>query len=305
MSKFLVFDMSNLLYRTFYAHKSEDDITIAGLAHHTALTTLNKYFKVFKPSKIVMCFDRSNWRKEYTQSDDCVSKNIYKGNRRQTMTPKEKKKYQQFLEHLGDFENMMREHASSIVLAADKLEADDLIAGFVEIYSMDMDNEIVVVSGDKDLMQLLRYSNVSLIDPASGKPRTLDDWDGDADLFMFEKCIRGDRGDNVQSALPRCKQTRILKAYNDPLERANLMHDTWNHPDGREMVVNKLFKENQLLMDLRCQPEDIQKLIVSTVLEGMNNPGTFSYFQFMKFLGKYELKKITEQAELFTPMLSR
>jgi len=303
MKRYLVLDISNVLYRTFFANKSEDDTTIGGLAHHCALTTINKYFKQFQPHKIIMTFDRPNWRKEYTESDQCISGKIYKGHRRQKMTPSEKAKYERFKEHLTDFENMMREHTSVVCCAGDGLEADDLVALFVQMHP---DDELIVVSGDKDLMQLLDHDNIRLIDPATGKDRTLDEWGGDRDLFIFEKCFRGDAGDNVQSALPRIKKTRIMKAYNDPFERANVMNETWIHPvTGKEMVVKHLFKENELLMDLTQQPDEVRKNAIKIILKEMDNPGKYSYFHFMKFLGKYELKKIASQAELFAPMLSR
>lgn len=304
--KYLVLDITNLLYRTFFAHKTEDDITVAGLAAHTALVTINKYFRNFKPHKIIMCFDRPSWRKEYTKSEDCISKKLYKGHRRQKMTPKEKEKYQLFLRHLDDFETIIRDHTAIVTLASQGLEADDLVAGFIQTVSvMEDDAEFIIVSSDKDFIQLLAYDSVRLINPADGKDRTLEEWDGDAELFMFEKCIRGDTGDNVQSARPRCKKTRILKAYNDDYERANLMMETWSNQDGDEFVVKQLFAENKLLMDLRCQPEDVQKKIVTTVLQGINNPGTFSYFHFMGFCGRFDLKKIAEQADNFVNMLSR
>lgn len=304
MSKrYIVFDISNLLYRTFYANKSEDDTTLGGLAHHMALTTLNKYFKQFQPDKVIMTFDRPNWRKAYTESEDCVSKKIYKGQRRQKMTPKEKEKYARFKEHLKSFEVMMREHTSVVCLAGDGLEADDLVAIFVQMHPSD---EIIVVSGDKDLIQILDHDNIRLIDPASGKERSLAEWEGDRDFFMFEKCFRGDTGDNVQSALPKIRKTRIRKAYDNSFEFANVMNETWTHPvDGRTMIVKELFKENQLLMDLTMQPEEIQKDAIKIILREMEDPGSYSYFHFMKFLGDYELKKIAEQAELFALMLSR
>lgn len=303
--KYLMFDMSNLLYRTFFAHHTEDDTTIAGLAAHSALTTLNKYFREQKPNKVVAAFDRTSWRKEYTASDECISKKPYKGNRRQTMTPAEKIKYQQFCAHLNDFEALIAENTSIITLAGAGLEADDVMAGFVQVVTLDPTNEVVIISADKDMIQLLRFDNVRLVDPASGKDRSLEDWNGDPDYFMFMKCIRGDAGDNVQSALPKVRETRILKAFNDPYERANLMNESWNGADGRQFVVKDLYKENQLLMDLAAQPDDIQKLIVKTVVQAMKNPGKFSYFHFMKFLGKYELKKVAEQADNFVPLLSR
>lgn len=305
LMKYLVLDVTNILYRTFFAHKTEDDITVAGLAAHTALVTINKYFKHLKPHKVIMCFDRSSWRKQYTSSEHCVSGKPYKGNRRQKMTPKEKAKYELFLSHLNDFEEMIRDHTAIITLAGEGLEADDLVAGTIQVLAvMDDDAEFIIVSGDKDMIQLLKHENVILIDPATGKQRTLKEWNGDANYFMFEKCLRGDLGDNVQAAFPRVRKQRIIKAYNDPYEHANLMMETWSAPDGKQFLVKELFNENKMLMDLECQPDEIQERIIRTVMSGMENPGNFSYFHFMKFLGKYELKKVAEQAEQFVPLFS-
>jgi len=301
--KYLVLDISNLLYRTFYANKDEDDITLAGLAHHQGLLTLNKYFKDHKPDKIVMCFDRKNWRKAYTQSEVCVSGKLYKGNRRKDMTQKERSKYEMFLEHLTEFEALMKNHTSVICLASMGLEADDLVGGFVELYSED--NEIAIVSTDKDFIQLLGFPNTSLINPADGKNRTLEEWDGDAKLFMFEKCLRGDAGDNVQSAYPRVRKTRIRKAWEDPLERVNMMHETWTNQEGKELTVKDVFNENELLMDLCKQPEEIRNLITKVIQKEVNAPGKYSYFDFMQFLGKYKMKKVASNAEMFASMLSR
>ncbi len=305
MCDYLIFDISNLLYRCYFVNKNEDDTTIAGLAHHQALITLNKYFKKFTPrKKVVMVYDRPNWRKDYTKSEECVSGKLYKGNRRKDMTQKERAKYELFMSHLQEFELLMKKHTSVVCLAAKGLEADDLAGGFVQIYS-GTDNEIVIISTDKDYIQMLGFPNVTLISPGKDEERTLDEWDGDAELFMFEKCIRGDSGDNVQSAYPRVRKTRIRKAWNDPLERVNMMHETWTNHEGKEMSVKEVFKENETLMDLRKQPKKWRDLIKTTIIEEMKNPGEYSYFHFMRFLGKYKMKKVAEQAETFAQMLSR
>jgi len=315
--RYLIFDISNILYRTFYANKGDDDITLAGLAQHAALTTLNKYFKEYKPNKVVMTFDRPNWRKDYTKTDKCLSKRIYKGNRRQKMTPAEKAKYEVFCEHLDEFENMMKVHTSVVCLAAPLLEADDLMAGFVQVYdALDDEAEFIVVTADCDMKQLLEYPSVRLIDPATGKDRDLSDYENDVGLFMFEKCLRGDRGDNVMSAYPRVRRTRILKAYHDDFELNNLLNETWKHPDTEEHPINEerpegtvfrvkdVFKENMLLMDLNSQPEHIRKLIVKTIVKEMEDPGRYSHFHFLAFLGKYKMEKVARQLEIFIPLLS-
>jgi len=257
-----------------------------------------------------MAFDRSSWRKAYTLDELCISGKPYKGNRRQNMTPAEKEMLAKFVKHLNDFEDMMTKQTSVVCLAADGLEADDLVAGIVELYP---DDEVIIVSADKDFVQLLRGENVKLIDPASGKDRREllnEEYGGDVDYFMFEKCIRGDTGDNVQSAFPGVRKTRIKKAYNDSFERVNLMNETWSigakgTDDLKEYIVKELYEENQLLMDLTEQPDPIKDRIRLTIKTAFENPGEYSHFHFLKFLGKYELKNISKSIDNFVRMLSR
>jgi hypothetical protein len=298
---FLCIDMSNILHKTFYVNAREDSETLAALAYHSSLTTLNKYHKLYKPTKTIFVFDRDNWRKYYTKSEDCYSQKLYKGQRRQNMTPSERKRYEIFLTFISDFETLMREHTGIVCLAGDMLEADDLIAGVAEIYS-DQDT-VIILSADKDMIQLLKYPNVQLIDPATGKNRTLEEWDNDVDYFMYTKCLRGDIGDNVQSAYPRIRETRIKETYTDPYKRLNMMKETWTDQNKRTMVVGDLFEENQLLMSLTNQPACIRRKIFEVIEYEINNPGKYSHFHFIKFLGKYQLKKVVSQLDLFVPLL--
>lgn len=301
--KYLVFDISNLLYRTFHVQRNETDETLAGLATHSALMTLNKYFRQFKPDRVVMAFDRSSWRKEYTASDKCVSKKPYKGNRRKDMSPAQQAKYLRFLNHLNEFEALMRKHTTIVTLHEDKMEADDLIAAFCQIYNSDED-EIIIVSSDSDMLQLKRYKNIRVISPADGKEATLDDYDNDPARFLFFKCVRGDDSDHVQSALPRVQSKRIHKAYDDPFERVQLMKETWKDHRG-EFLVEKLYKENQLLIDLEKQPSEIRAVLLNSVEEAMNKKREFSLFFIMKFIGKYQLNKIKENIDQYLPLLSK
>lgn len=301
--RFMIMDCSNLLYRSFYKIKDEDEDTIAGMAAHTALTTLNKYFKMFKPDHVVMAFDRPSWRKEYTASEKCISKKPYKGNRRKDMKPRDLEKYQLFMEHIASFEEMIKSHTSVITLAADRLEADDLIAGFAQTYHPN--NEIVIISADSDLAQLLRYDNVRVISPATDKDHNLNDWDDDAEYYLFSKCVRGDPTDNVQSAFPNVRQTRIRKAYDDEYELVALMKEKWSGPNNTEYTVASLFRENQLLIDLEMQPSDIRSIITETITEEMKRKRRFVMFKFLQYIGKMQLTRIKERIDDYLPMLSR
>lgn len=314
--RYLVFDISNLLYRTFFVQRQEAESTIAGLATHSGLVTLNKYFKQYKPDKVVMAFDRRSWRKDYTASEECLSKKPYKGNRRQDMTQAQQEKYKRFIDHMKEFETMIMEHTTIITLVEDRLEADDLIGGFCQLNTSE-DDEIIVVSTDSDLLQLKRQSNVRIISPANDKEQFLGEYDNDADYYTFVKCMRGDSTDNVMSAFPKVRSTRLKKAYTDAFERVQLMKETWTGPieylneagelvvESKEFRVEQLFEENEKLINLTKQPDDIRELIEKSVKASLAKKRQFSMFFILKFIGKYKLVKIKESIDQYVPMLSK
>ena len=316
----LVLDMSNILYKTFYVNSTEPDMDmLVKLAYNASFMTLNKYFRVYAPTRVVFVFDRANWRAEYTRSEECYSKRVYKGHRRQKMTPSQQAVYDVFKTFVNEFEVMIRELTTITCLAADGLEADDLIAGVCRIYGGNdtaVDNQstithsidgykVIVVSADKDMIQLLRYDRVELIDPANGKNRTVENSGFESvDYYLYEKYIRGDRGDNVASALPRCRKTKIVEAFNDSYTHVNLMQTEWLNPEDQMVVVGEMVNENKLLMNLTHQPDHIQQLMWETIDIEFNKPRKFDHFKFLRFLGKYELKNISRYLDNYIPMLS-
>jgi hypothetical protein len=227
--------------------------------------------------------------------------------------------YKVFKGFVSDFENMIRELTTITCLAAEGLEADDLIAGVCRLYGgkdTASDNrctvdyafdgyKVTVISADKDMIQLLRYDRVELIDPATGKNRTLYNSGFESvDYYLYEKYIRGDRGDNVAAALPRCRKTKITEAYNDSYMHVNLMNTSWIGMEDEEIVVGIMVNENKLLMNLTHQPDHIQELIWSTIDFEFNKPRKFDQFKFLRFLGKYELKNVSKYIDSYIPMLS-
>jgi 5'-3' exonuclease len=311
--KRLVVDVANIFWRTVAAQQrygSPDAKESAGFGLHMSLMSLRKQWYALKPDKMAIVFEgKANWRKEYTRSDACVSKRLYKGNR--VADPS--------MAVLGDviraFEELARAHSNITCLSHPRLEGDDLIAGYAQHYAAEGD-EVTVLSGDKDFVQLLGDKKIKLVNPEDGKERTLLDVCGvdDAGYFIFEKCFRGDAGDNVITAYPRVQAKKLKKAYGvdcqpDDFELANLMAHTWtlrdkDTGDDREMCTRDLFNENKLLMDLTAQPKDIRDLITETIVTEAEKTGSFNYFHFSRFVGQYELKQIGERSQDFVEMLS-
>lgn len=307
--KRLIVDTSNLLFRVAAAnnkHNSGSVEDLAGLAMHASLNTLKSFYRKVQPDQVALAFEGTdNWRKAYTRSEACVSKRQYKANRVKddSMVP--------FFELIKSFESLARQHTSLVCLSHPRLEGDDVIAGYAQYYS-EKGDEVIILSGDKDFIQLLNLPGVSLMNPDDGKLRGTDKKTGeriDPVYFIFEKCIRGDAGDNVMSAYPRVRSTKIEAAFKDEYARTNLFNETWEFVDPstgekRTLRVGDLFTENQLLMDLSRQPDDIRQLITQTIEHEVVHHGQFSYFHFMRFCSKYGLKKIADDAQYFIELFS-
>lgn len=299
--KCLILDMSNLLYRTFHASNTSDEVSIS-LAHHKGLMSMNKWFRKINPDMTVAVFDRpNNWRKLYTlHTPDRPSPLIYKGQRRQNMTPKQALVHQQFMESVKELESLLREQTKVIALAAEGLEADDLIAGFCQRFP---DCDTTIVSGDGDFIQLLRNPNVKLLEPKSEKYRDLSEYDNNADFFIFQKCCSGDTTDNVMRIFPKVYKAKVRSYFTDELKRTNAFNETWKFQD-REIHPGNTFAENKLLMDLACQPEGIRELIDSTINEELGREKSYKMMRFLRFCGAHDLRNIANDSESFTRLFT-
>lgn len=323
--KRLIVDISNLFWRAVSAQQkygAPNAADSAGLGLHMCLMSLRKHYNSIKPQKIAVAFEgKQNWRKEYTKSEQCYSRRLYKGNR--VLDPN----MAVLFDVIKNFEELVRDHTNIVTLQHPMLEGDDLISGYAQYYGNpypgnDEGDEVVILSGDKDFAQELDNPNVSLINPDDGKPRQLIDLCGvdDAGYFMFEKAFRGDAGDNVLPALPRVRKTRLQKAYGvrdgvanpewaDAFELSNLLDTHWEFTDPesgdkRQMHVEKMFEENNLLMNLKSQPENIRALIRETIETQADNHGQFNFFKFQQFIGKYQLQQIGEKSTDFVGLFS-
>ena len=86
-----------------------------------------------------------------------------------------------------------------------EVEADDLIASYTMHYKNDYN--IKIISSDKDLMQLLQYDNVSMIDPMKnkeiGKEDAIKKFGVTFDKIREVQALCGDASDNINSIGPK------------------------------------------------------------------------------------------------------
>jgi 5'-3' exonuclease len=323
----LIFDVSGMLYRTYHALQAtggksgksgirkqildEDDgddlPDIGGMALHSALQSMNKSFKQFQPKRVVACFDTpGNWRKKYMESELAISRLKYKGNRRQNQTPAQQAAYFKFLEHINEFQELLAEMTGIIVLSAPLLEADDCIAGWVQAYPEEIN---VILTGDSDMHQLItEYTHVC--DYKTAELIVMED----PAYYVFEKCFRGDmQSDNVASAYPGIRSTRLQKAYVNKFELANILEEQWFNPvahpipaedeEPQIIKVKEILEENQMLIDLTKQPPAIRKLMDKVVTNNRNAVKKFDFWKFSAFCTRNKLVRISQDLQTFRPLL--
>jgi len=317
--RYLIVDTANTFFRARHAaHRQADTWDRLGFAIHVTLGSVNKAWRDQKADHVVFCLEGRSWRKDYYEP--------YKKNRavaRAALTEAEQEEDKLFWETFDALKTFLQDKTNCTVLRHDELEADDLVAGWIQAHPED---HHTIVSSDTDFHQLLaenvnQYNGIAdelhtiegifdkkgktVIDKKTKEPKTIPD----PEWILFEKCIRGDPTDNVFSAFPGVRKTKLLEAYNDRDNKGfawnNLMLQRWTDHNDIEHKVLDDYNRNRVLVDLTAQPDDIKLKIIETIQENSkvkNRPMIGA--QFLKFCGKYDLVKLSENNTAFAEFLS-
>lgn len=325
MKRYLIVDLANTFFRARHVcHRQSDTWTKLGFCIHVSLASINKAWREQRANHVVICLEGRSWRKDYYKP--------YKANRavaRAALNEADAEEDRLFWETFDNLKTFLTEKTNCTVLQHPNLEADDLVSGWILAHPND---EHVIVSSDSDFHQLLaanvkQYNGVEdqlhtiegifdkkgkpVIDKKTKEPKKIPE----PQWILFEKCMRGDPTDNVFSAYPgvRTKGTKnkvgLQEAYADRAQKGfawnNLMLQRWVDHDKVEHRVLDDYERNRVLVDLTAQPEHIKTFIKDTIAAGAvtkNVPMVGAHF--LKLCGKYELTKLSENANSYGDFLS-
>ena len=142
------------------------------------------------------------------------------------------------------------------VLHVEKCEADDIIATLVAQQTEDL---YLIISGDKDFIQLQHYGNVYQFSPLL---KSFIGENQDATTFLREQIIKGDRSDGVPNILSD-DDIFLRDERQRPINKKRL--EEWsnveNIPLGSE--TRKYYDRNKKLIDLSMIPKDISESIIN------------------------------------------
>lgn len=324
--RYLIIDTANMFFRARHAaYRAADSWEKVGYALHITLSSINKVYRRFQADHVVFALEGRSWRKDHYAP--------YKRNRaeaRSALTETEQEEDRVFWETYDLFTKYLAEQTNCSVIRHPNAEADDIIARWIALHSQD---HHTIISSDTDFVQLIsdnvdQYNGISdelitlggilndkgdlVIDKKTKQPKAIPDpkW------LLFEKCMRGDSTDNVFSAYPgvRVKGTRnkvgLHEAFEDRDRQGyawnNLMLQRWTDHNGEEHRVLDDYQRNRMLIDLSAQPLDIKHKIDQAVKEQISHKDIGQVgVRFMKFCGKFDLKRISESAEQYGRWLNQ
>lgn len=321
---YILVDTANTFFRARHVARGDLNDKI-GLSIHTVFSSIRKAWKDFNGTHVVFCLEGRSWRKDvYTP---------YKRQRsdaRAALSPREAEEEKIFWETFDQFKEFINNRTNSTVLHNPVLEADDLIAGWIQSHPND---QHVIISTDGDFAQLVapnvrQYNGVTGITTTiegyfdeKGKP-VVDNKTKEIktapnpEWLLFEKCMRGDSSDNIFSAYPgvRTKGTKtkvgLLEAFSDRKTRGynwnNLMLQRWLDHEGVEHRVIDDYQRNVQLCDLSAQPDHIKEVIKKTIDDAVNADKNISQVgvRLLKFCASFDLIKISEQVESYAAPLN-
>ena len=322
MATYVLVDTANTFFRARHVVRGDLD-TKVGMAMHITLNSIKKAWQDFNGTHVVFCLEGRSWRKDYYEP--------YKRNRQETrdaMTPAQAEEDKVFWEIFDEFKDFVTDKTNCTVMRHPQLEADDLIAGWVQAHPND---DHVIISTDGDFAQLIspnvkQYSGIQNITIThegyfddKGKPvidkKTKEAKPApDPEFMLFEKCMRGDTSDNVFSAYPgvRKKGTKnkvgLIEAYADKDNKGynwnNMMLQRWTDHNGVEHRVLDDYSRNVTLCDLTAQPADIREIIDATIAQHAV-PKDISQvgMRLMKFCAKWDMQRIADQAQYYAEPL--
>ena len=248
------------------------------LVKHMILSTLLFYRRKFKDQygELVICCDsKKSWRKDIFP--------FYKANRKITRA-KDDIDWNGIFEVINSITQDLKSKFPYAVISVDQAEADDIIGVLAKNYYRN--EKVMIVSSDKDFLQLQKYYSVEQYSPTQKKLLQ----SNSPYQYLKEHIMKGDRGDGIPNFLSD-DDTYVTDKRSKKILKTKL--EAWTNLDPTEFCNEKMmrgWKRNQQLVDLSHTPQDIKQKIVDQY-------DTYEYNQRDKLLNYFIQNKLRNLIE--------
>ena len=281
----ILVDFNQVFLGTIFAQKDKVD---EDLIRHTVLSCILSYKRKFAGEfgDIIICCDGQHyWRKTIFP--------YYKANRKKKRESSTHD-WKTIFEALNKIRDELINNMPYRVVIVEHTEADDIIAVLVKEKS-DVEfgrkaEPMLILSSDKDFIQLHKYYNVRQYSPVQKKFLV----ENNPVLYLKEKILRGDEGDGIPNFLSDgdtfVNQNKRQKPLRDVMVEQYLTKDLEEFTEEQK----KNYIRNESLINLL---DFIPENIVQSILDNYNsqNPTRKKMMNyFMKFKLKHLMESITE-----------
>ena len=238
-----------------HLHMTKSKEPDESMVRHMILNSVRMYRNMFteKYGEVILTYDSKHyWRRDFFPQ--------YKAGRKKGRE-NDDKDWDAIFEVLNKIKSEFKDNLPYKYLEVYGAEADDIIATLCKHTQTEKDrskNEgIMIVSGDKDFIQLQKYSNVKQYSPITKKYIN----GHDPISYIKEHILKGDTSDGVPNVLsPDHTFTEGLRQR--PLSRKKI--DTWIDIDMEDMTdeVKRNYQRNEKLISLDKIPEELEEEIL-------------------------------------------
>lgn len=258
------------------------------LFRHMVLNSIRSYIHKYGHQYgelVIACDDKKYWRRAVFPH--------YKANRK-----KDRKEsdidWNQIFNCLNTIRDELKDHFPYRVIQVDGAEADDVIATLCMQYGslLKTKENILILSGDKDFVQLQIYANVDQLDPVQGKNIKC----ADPHKYLREHILKGDRGDGIPNILSAddvfIKGERQKTLTKKRLEQLVDIPDVSTVLTGSELAN---FKRNEQLIDFHMVPTTLS----THILEKYESEANKGRSKMLNYFISHKLKLLTEHINEF------
>ena len=244
----ILLDYSQIALSNIIVQKLNDEDMI----RHMILNSIRMYNKKYRKEygQMVICADGSGyWRKNYFP--------LYKGHRKKNRE-ESTQDWGEIFRILNLVREELKENFPYKVIHLDGCEADDSIGVLAQqTQEFGQHEPVMIISSDKDFIQLHRYNNVKQYSPILKKYVN----GHDPDTYIKEHILKGDTSDGVPNVLSP-DNTFVDSIRQRPLGRKKI--ETWLdiHIDDLPEEVKRNYQRNDKLINLDNIPDELGKEIM-------------------------------------------
>ena len=279
----LIFDFNQIVIASLMEQIGSSKQSVEeDLVRHMILNSIRSNVKKFKTygEVIIACDNKNYWRKQVFP--------FYKGNRKKSRE-KSGHDWNSIFQCMNVVRTELKEHSPYKVIDIEGAEADDVIGILTKRYCPH--EKIMILSSDKDFVQLQINSNVEQYSPTLKKYIK----SSNPAMQLKELIICGDKGDGVPNILSNdncivdgIRQKALTKSRMDELMNTDFININ-------DETMKRNWIRNKIMIDLSSIPENISKSIIDSYES--TKPATKQ--KFMNYMISKRLKNLLEVIDDF------